>query len=236
MMKSSHEKSRTKGSILKERYNNKLLILSNAFTLENHNLKHRIELRRHKVRMKIIFYSAKWRLRTELAIKQSDVVNKRCKSSVLINSRYLVSWLLFVCVLFSVSCNQQNCDIIRGNNNKQEKATRQYQERVNQQLLINKQSSRTIVRSLPKEQLGLSTSDIRINRANSPLNWLNRDDIYQEHSSRSSISNLRQKFKRDNRPYFKAKQAKRVIASRWQTEVFLPCQIENLDEEQTVSR
>lgn len=238
----SSERSRTKGSNLKKRYNNNtLLISSNASTLENHKLQHRIEARRHKVRMKMIFYSTKWRSKTESAIKQSDLVARNSRynqSGVFINSRCLISWLLFVCVLFSVSCSQQHCDIVISNNNKkQEETTRHQQERVNrQQLLISKQSSRTVVQSLPREQLRLFTSDIRISRAaNSPLNWLNRDD-HREQPTRSSNSNLRQRFKRNSRPYFKARQAKRVVASRWQTEVFLPCQIENLDEEQTVSR
>lgn len=36
-------------------------------------------------------------------------------------------------------------------------------------------------------------------------------------------------------PEFASKQEKLVIASKWDNEVFLPCKINNLDEEQTVS-
>lgn len=167
------------------------------------------EARRHQVRMKKTrqFYPTKWRSRTEIG----QLVRKKSDGG-LIEPRS-ISWALFVCVLFIVSCGQQNCDRIS-------------QEQQQQKRLINGQYS---VDGSPG--IRLFTSDIGTSRVESSNS--ESPDWFGDESAQSMSH---QKFQLNNRPHFKAKQARRVIASRWQTEVFLPCQIENLDEEQTVSK
>lgn len=209
-MKALSEKPRNSltASLSKSLDTDSLLIHCVAF--DGENLKDRTkseELRRHRVKMKKVrhFNSTKWKSKAEIR----EFVRKKpdCGS---MDSKF-ISWALFVCILFIVSCSQQNCDIIS-------------QEQHQEKKIINKQYS---VNRSPI--IRLFASDIGVSRAElaGSLDWLD------DESAQSIYS---QKFQRNNQPYFRPKQARRVIASRWQTEVFLPCQIENLDEEQTVSK